>query len=1606
MKRLIILLLISMRVTMLATAGTTSGAALDSVAVHLDSVLHATCFGENDGATFVSITHGTAPFTFLWSNGDTLQNADSLAAGYYSLTVTDADGDQATLDSVEIGQPQPLELRFATVLDPGCGGQLGALSLEASGGTLSYQFLWNTGSTDPALVDLAAGDYAATATDANGCTSSLAISLQPNFPIAALTADGNITCTRPSVVLDGSASSQGGDFVFSWRAANGGHFTSALDTLVVTADSAGTYVLEILDTLNGCSSSDTIVVVEDFVAPVADAGTGGTLNCAAPSLKLDGSASSQGPNFTYAWTTADGQIAEGSDSLSPTVDAPGTYTLTVTNTLNGCTDDGDVVVDADFVAPTGLSTAGGTITCFEPTLVLQADYDTTNATFAWSSENGFSSTDLNPTVGAGGDYYFTVTDTLNGCSTTDTATVIAFLTAPDLALTAGTILCSATSVTIQTETQASDVVFYWAGPGSFASTEQNPVVTLPGLYEVVGQDTVYGCIALDSVEVGIDTLAPLADAGAGFSLNCQIAEGNLNGSASSQGNFSYLWTTLDGQIAEGNETLTPLVSAAGTYTLTVTNPANGCTATDDVVVGQRQPIAVQILDLQNVSCHGTATGIASVTGLGGAGSYSYVWSNGSLEATTAGLVAGTYTVVVTDADGCSAAFGLTVSEPDPLAANTTATGQSLAGVNDGTASANPSGGTAPYDFEWSNGATTQGLANLTPGAYTVTVTDDKGCTAVETANVNEFPCTLTGSVTPQQATCFGAADGSALVVLSDATSPVHFSWSNGDTLALADSLAAGIYSVTVSDSTNCSLLFTLEITQPTEISVFELFHEDAPCPTDATGSVTVAVNGGVQPYQFNWSNGSTEATANGLSIGEHSLTLTDANGCGLSLTTTILGTDAVGPTVVVQDLTVSLDENGTAGITPEMLDAGSFDNCGIASWSVAPNSFDCSQLGEQVVALTVTDANGNSNQALAIVTVVDAVAPVLTCPENVALSRCDPALTFALPDVADNCPVDAAQILQTEGFTSGTDFPLGETIQSFSYTDASGNSGTCSFTVTVSNALEAALTSTDASCHGACDGTASLSANFGIAPYSVLWSNGATSLSLSGLCAGAYTATLTDASGCEVLAAVQIAAPAELTVTLESAVNPVCASDLTGQITVGVAGGILPYFFDWTNASGSTNIMNLGAGTYILALSDANGCTATLTETLTATDTEAPVLALANITVSLDANGTATLSPAMFDAGSTDNCGIANWSISLTDLDCSDLGIQTVVLTATDGSGNSSTGTATVTVTDNTVPTLVCPASITVGFCAAAVQFTLPQVTDNCAVNPAALLQTAGLATGSNFPVGITTQLFTYTDGGGNAATCSFTVTVNAAASFTSTLENVSCNDDCDGSAVLDISGGAAPFTIQWSNGQTGTTATGLCAGSVSATVTDANGCAQVFTSTIIEPTALGLAINGVVNDEDGTGVGSITVTVSGGTAPYSFAWTRNGQPFATTEDLSNLSAGNYALLVTDANGCTIVNESIIVDNLTSTGEPAWATGLNISPNPAADWVQLTMPLPLSQAGELQILDPMGRVVFKTQIGTGETSLRLDVRDLPGGMYSLRLRQADSWAVRKLIINK
>ena len=345
--------------------------------------------------------------------------------------------------------------------------------------------------------------------------------------------------------------------------------------------------------------------------------------------------------------------------------------------------------------------------------------------------------------------------------------------------------------------------------------------------------------------------------------------------------YTYLWSP-NGATTQDLSQLT-----AGTYTVTVTDAVQQ-TATLSVTL--TQPPQLQLpATVTDVACFGGATGSIDLSVSGGIAPYTYVWTpNGETTQDLSGLAAGIYTVTVTDAIGCTASTLVTVSQPAPLLASAVAADGCFGAAN-GSIDLSVSGGTAPYTYLWSpGGATTEDLAGLTSGTYTVAVTDAHGCTTGVSATVNP-PAQLQATAVARNVQCFGGADGSIDLSVSGGTAPYAYLWSpGGATTQDLGGLVSGTYSVTVTDANACTANASVTVGEPAQLQVTAV---TTPVSTSggSDGAVNLTVSGGTSPYSYAWSpGGALTQDLDGLVAGSYTVTVTDANGCTATLTVTII----------------------------------------------------------------------------------------------------------------------------------------------------------------------------------------------------------------------------------------------------------------------------------------------------------------------------------------------------------------------------------------------------------------------------------------------------------------------------------------------------------------------------------------------------------------------------------------------------------------------------------------------------------------------------------------------------------------------------------------------
>jgi hypothetical protein len=352
--------------------------------------------------------------------------------------------------------------------------------------------------------------------------------------------------------------------------------------------------------------------------------------------------------------------------------------------------------------------------------------------------------------------------------------------------------------------------------------------------------------------------------------------------------------------------------------------ANSCTATATFNITQPPAIVVTPLSQTNISCNGGSNGAASVNATGGTGALSYDWTPGNPTGdgtnSITGLTFGSYTVTVTDLNGCTATQTFIITQPTPIVPVMTQTNVTCFGDNNGTASVSVNGGTPGYTYDWTPGNPagdgTNSVTGLAPAVYTVTIVDANACTATATVEITEPPV-LTATHISSDVLCFGGNDGSAEVTPAGGTPGYSFLWSPGGyTTDSVSGLSEGIYIVTVTDSKGCMLSETVTINAPSQLTA-STTQTDVLCFGGNTGSATVTAAGGTAGYTYDWQpSGGTGATATGLSAGTYTVTVTDLHGCQATASVTISQpAAALAATFTTVDATCNGGNNGSATVT-------------------------------------------------------------------------------------------------------------------------------------------------------------------------------------------------------------------------------------------------------------------------------------------------------------------------------------------------------------------------------------------------------------------------------------------------------------------------------------------------------------------------------------------------------------------------------------------------------------------------------------------------------------------------------------------------------------------
>jgi len=731
-----------------------------------------------------------ANISYLWTTANgtitgstTALNTAAGSGGTYILAVTNSSNGCIAYDTVTVASNKILPMLSAAVpqvLD--CNTD--TLTLSATFTPADAALLWTTvggniasGSTTATPNVTLAGVYTLAATNtANGCTATVSVTTTSSYtpPVATIAPADSITCQQSSVTLSGAGSSAGARFRYLWTASTGGNIVSGGNTLSPVVNAPATYTLLVTDTINACTTTASVQVVADQNIVLAVANAPDTLTCSVVTVTLNNNGSTNLQGVTYAWTTTDGKITAGANTPTPTVSGSGTYQLLVTNTANGCSATDLAVVAIDTVAPNISIAPTNIITCANPEQTIQATNLSLpgNFTYAWTADTTGhivqGETTLTPTVNLPGVFTLVVRDLGTGCTATYTTAVGIANDVPIVtAASPGPLTCVAPAQNLIATVSplGGNITYDWTTPngGHFtgADTIAQPGIDAPGIYNLLITNQSNGCTATTSVVVAENKIPPPAEAGFGATLTCTSPVYNLDGNNGQTGSYIFLWSSPTGHFIGNPNAAQVMVDSAGLYHLLVTDPANGCTATDSVTVLANQIIPqLQISKPDTLTC--AEKEISFTLTVSPAGFHTTQWitldghfTNGQNTVMPSVDEPGFYTLLVTNAvNGCTQSGSVMVAQ------DTASPKINIPAVNPVTCAfgtrditAQNSSATGNFTYAWT--ATAGG--NITSPVNALGITVDKGGTYNLLATNSLNGCTATASVMVAQNTTLPTA---------------------------------------------------------------------------------------------------------------------------------------------------------------------------------------------------------------------------------------------------------------------------------------------------------------------------------------------------------------------------------------------------------------------------------------------------------------------------------------------------------------------------------------------------------------------------------------------------------------------------------------------------------------------------------------------------------------------------------------------------------------------------------------------------------------------------------------------------------------------------------
>jgi gliding motility-associated-like protein len=1383
-------------------------------------VTNVSCFAGNDGTITIIPNGGTGAIQYSIDNGATYQSNDmftGLIAGNYSIIIKDVNGCTATANAI-INEPTPVILNASSV-DATCNGSNGSITASGIGGTGNIEFSIDGGinfQTSGIFIGLPAGNYNISASDANGCLTSILVSVNNALaPDIASVQHINVSCyagTNGSITINAI----GGTGVLEFSINNGTTFQSS-NTFSNLA--AGNYDIVVRDA-NGCLTTSSVILTQ--------------------------------PSQLVLLTSTEPETCGNNN--------------------------GSIAVIAN----------GGT------------------GTIVFSIDNGSNYQSASIFNGLNASNYTILVMDANGC-TSSSASIVPDAPSPTIQSVAVIdVSCNAGnngSITIYS-VGGSGLIQYSIDSGM---TFQNGNVfnnLQAGNYQISIQDT-NGCVANSVTIINEPNAIVLITSSVDATCNGSNGTITMNGS----GGTGLLLYSIDGGVNFQPQSIFSGLFA-GNYTI-IAQDVNGCI--DSVVANVNNALAPVIASIPtiNVTCNAGSNGSITINANGGTGVLLFSTDNGITFQNSnvfTNLSSGQYHVVVKDANGCVAGSVVNITEPQAITFSVIPVTETCSNGN-GSITINAIGGTGVLQYSINGGTAFQSASffdNLASANYNIVVQDANGCVQSGIVNVPNAASPTITAVNATNLTCFGSNNGSITIIANGGSGILQYSIDGGASYQFGNiftNLSIGNFNIAVLDTNSCTVLSSVAIIQPPPVIINSTTTQSV-CG-NSNGSLTLNVNGGNGIFVYSIDSGMTFGNGNvfvGLAAANYFVVVHDGAGC---LTTAVIPvSNALSPVINavssinascfgLSDGSIAINANGGVGALLYSI------NNGVTYYS--SNIFDSLPAGNYNIAVI------DSNECIVTSNVI------LSEPPQIIVN------TFSLEASCGNS--DGSVTVLASGGTgtlqfsidSSTTFQVGNVFQNLgagNYNVFVQDSTGCKVLAiaSVSNINGPIITGTiptHLTCFASNDGSITINASGGIGNLSYSIDNGnsfQTTNSFLNLPGGVFSVLVTDVNNCIASDGVVINEPPQI--LFNTLITDVTCNNNNGLIEIYATGGTgtILYSIDSSQTfQASTIFNNLLPGNYLVTAQDANGCNTsanTLVNNLVAPSIAS--VSVSDVKCNGGNDGTAGISlaggaaPFVFqwsNGGTAQNINgliTGNYSVVVTDADLctatqSVLIVEPSILVSTTTTlavscfGNSD-GAITAITSGGTIP------------------YAYQWSSGGINANETNLLF-------GNYTVSII-------DANGCSLTLSDSVTTPNELLVSAATTAVNCFGNNNGAVSSTVTGGTFPYSYLWSNGAITSNISGISGGNYTVTITDINNCLASFTAPVFEPPLLTLAVSGnttiCISQQ-----ASLFAFATGGTLPYYYLW--NNGLTTNSQIVSPTITTSYTVSVTDANGCTVVPQPVVV---------------------------------------------------------------------------------------------